>query len=48
MALLISQAGGLATTGDEDLMELVPTELHQRVPLLIGNKEMVNLYKETK
>lgn len=46
MAFLIEQAGGAASTGTEDLLGLVPAELHQRVPVIIGNKNVVNLYKE--
>ncbi|HYH36083.1 MAG TPA: hypothetical protein VD706_01120, partial [Candidatus Saccharimonadales bacterium] len=46
MAFLIEQAGGSATTGDEDILEMVPDKLHQRIPVIIGNKEIVNLYKE--
>lgn len=46
MAYLIDQAGGAASTGTEDLLSLQPGELHQRVPVIIGNKKIVNLYKE--
>lgn len=46
LAFLIDQAGGAASTGAEDLLTLQPTELHQRVPVIIGNKKEVNMYKE--
>jgi fructose-1,6-bisphosphatase I len=46
MAFLIDQAGGSAHTDGENILDLVPTELHQRIPVIIGNKEIVNLYKE--
>ncbi len=46
MAFLMEQAGGAASTGTEDILDLVPSELHQRVPVIIGNKQIVNLYKE--
>lgn len=41
MAFLTEQAGGTATTGVQRIMEVEPTELHQRVPVIMGSKEMV-------
>ena len=41
MAFLVEQAGGLADTGAGRIMEVMPTEIHQRVPVLIGSKEEV-------
>lgn len=41
MAFLAEQAGGLANTGNGRVMDVKPTELHQRVPLYIGSKNMV-------
>ena len=41
MAFIVEQAGGIATTGYERIMEIEPTELHQRVPALMGSKNMV-------
>ena len=38
MALLAQQAGGMATTGKQAVLDVQPTELHQRVPLFIGSK----------
>ena len=38
VALLAAQAGGLASTGTEPILEVVPSELHQRVPLFVGSK----------
>lgn len=46
IAFLAEQAGGAARTGTEDILGLVPAELHQRVPVIIGNQQLVNLYKE--
>lgn len=48
MAFLMEQAGGAATTGEIDISDVVPTELHQRVPVIIGNKSIVSKYKEVK
>lgn len=41
MALLIEQAGGLATDGRQRILDIKPTELHQRVPFFVGSKQMV-------
>jgi fructose-1,6-bisphosphatase I len=41
MAFLMEQAGGLADTGSGRIMEVMPTEIHQRVPVLLGSKEEV-------
>lgn len=41
MAFIIEQAGGLASTGRQRLMEVQPTGLHQRVPVILGSKNEV-------
>ncbi|OIQ85535.1 fructose-1,6-bisphosphatase class 1 [mine drainage metagenome] len=41
VALLMEQAGGLATTGSERLLEVAPTSLHQRIPLIFGSRAEV-------
>ncbi|UPZ36602.1 class 1 fructose-bisphosphatase [Sphingobacterium sp. PCS056] len=41
MAFIIEQAGGKATTGSDRILDIQPTELHQRVPIVIGSKKMV-------
>ena len=41
MAFIAEQAGGLASTGKQRVMEITPTELHQRVPFFAGSKLMV-------
>ena len=43
LAFLAEQAGGSASTGNGRVMEVEPTELHQRVPYFIGSKEMVEM-----
>lgn len=43
LAFLMEQAGGLASTGEEPILDVVPTELHERTPLIIGSTEDVNL-----
>ncbi len=41
MAFVVEQAGGLASNGRERLLELQPTELHQRVAVILGSKNEV-------
>jgi fructose-1,6-bisphosphatase I/sedoheptulose-1,7-bisphosphatase len=41
VAFLIEQAGGLASTGHERVMDLTPGGLHQRVPLVFGSRREV-------
>jgi len=37
LAFIAEQAGGLASDGDRRIMEIVPTSVHQRCPLVIGS-----------
>ncbi|WP_445383298.1 class 1 fructose-bisphosphatase [Robiginitalea sp. IMCC43444] len=41
MAFLAEQAGGKASNGYERILEIQPTELHQRVPFFCGSRLMV-------
>ncbi|AXY59664.1 class 1 fructose-bisphosphatase [Acinetobacter sp. WCHAc010052] len=43
MSMLMEQAGGSSTTGRVRIMDIQPTELHQRVPVVIGSKNEVEL-----
>ena len=43
LAFLIEQAGGRATTGIQEIMDVVPEKLHQRTPLIIGSRDDVAL-----
>jgi len=44
MAMIIEQAGGRAITDTgESILDIMPKELHQRVPLIIGSKEDVGM-----
>ena len=42
MAFIVEQAGGAATTGRERLLDVVPTGLHQRVPVFLGSRHEVD------
>ena len=46
MAYLAEQANGLATDGFQRIMDIKPTELHQRVPIFCGSPKMVEKAKE--
>lgn len=41
LAFLVEQAGGKASDGAQRIMEIKPEDLHQRTPLFIGSKKMV-------
>jgi len=43
MSMLIEQAGGASTTGRVRILNIEPTDLHQRVPVIIGSKNEVDL-----
>ncbi|KAG8954263.1 Fructose-1,6-bisphosphatase [Tulasnella sp. 424] len=50
MAMLTEQAGGVATTGTQRILDIEPTEIHQRCPVFLGSKEdvedLMSFYKE--
>ena len=46
MAFLTEQAGGKAINGTQRVLEIQPTELHERCAIIIGCKDMVSKYEE--
>jgi fructose-1,6-bisphosphatase I len=42
LAFVIEQAGGLATDGNMDILDIVPKSIHYTTPLFIGSKNMVS------
>ncbi len=46
IAFIVERAGGKASTGRQRILEIQPTSLHQRVPLVIGSMEEVELYEQ--
>jgi len=46
MAFIAERAGGKASNGFKRILDIKPTELHQRVPFFCGNKEMVETAEE--
>jgi fructose-1,6-bisphosphatase I len=47
LAFIADQAGGAATDGATPILDIQPTELHQRTPLLIGSKDDVAFVQQT-
>lgn len=46
MGFIAEQSGGKATNGYQRIMDIEPTELHQRVPFFCGSEKMVNKAEE--
>jgi fructose-1,6-bisphosphatase I len=46
LAFIVKEAGGAAIDGNGDILDLTPTELHQRTPLYIGSREDVDTARE--
>jgi fructose-1,6-bisphosphatase I len=46
LAFVVEQAGGMATDGTRRILDIEPTELHQRTPLFIGSKDDVLLAQQ--
>ena len=42
MAMLVNQAVGRASDGQQDILDIIPTSLHQRVPLVFGSANEVD------
>lgn len=43
LAYLIDQAGGYASTGHKNILDIQPEDLHQRVPVFIGSRPLVEM-----
>lgn len=43
MALIMEQAGGRATNGTADILDIRPRDIHQRTPLFAGTRELVDV-----
>ena len=44
MAFLFEQAGGKGIDGENAIMDIEPVELHQRIPVFLGNKILIDEY----
>ena len=40
-AFITEVAGGKATDGRQSILDIQPTELHQRTPFFVGSKDMM-------
>jgi fructose-1,6-bisphosphatase I len=46
LSFIAEQAGGCGSDGRQNILELQPESLHQRVPLFVGNRELVEKAEE--
>lgn len=46
MAFVMEKAGGMATTGKEAVLDIIPTDIHQRAPVIMGSPEDVQEFLE--
>jgi len=46
LAMIVEQAGGKATNGKQRILDVHPTSIHQRTPLIIGSPQEVSLYEK--
>jgi fructose-1,6-bisphosphatase I len=46
LAMIAEAAGGRASDGRRDILDVTPTLLHQRTPLFIGSSDLVDLAEE--
>lgn len=46
LAFIAEQAGALASTGKRPILDILPQELHQRTPLIIGSRDMVSMFEQ--
>ncbi|XP_075825504.1 fructose-1,6-bisphosphatase 1 [Microtus pennsylvanicus] len=46
MAFIMEKAGGIATTGKEAVLDIIPTDIHQRAPVIMGSPEDVQEFLE--
>lgn len=45
LAFLMEQAGGAASTGTQEILDVIPDRLHARTPFIVGSKQDVALVK---
>jgi len=41
MSMIVEQAGGASSTGRERILDILPSSLHQRVPVILGSRNEV-------
>ncbi len=45
LAFIAEQAGGLATSGKQRILDIEPTDIHQRTPLVVGSRAEVEEFQ---
>ncbi len=48
MAMICNGAGGRSSDGDKNLLDLIPSSIHERCPIIIGSSDMVETYEAMK
>lgn len=48
IAFLLEQAGGIAMSGTENILDIEPQSLHQRTGFVAGNREIMEEYMNQK
>jgi fructose-1,6-bisphosphatase I len=48
LGLLVEKAGGLSTNDEISILDMIPTELHQRTPVVMGSQDLVERYMSFK
>ena len=43
ISFIVEQAGGKSTTGRKRILDILPDDIHQRVPVILGSRLEVNL-----
>ena len=46
-AFIMEIAGGKSTNGVDRILDIQPTEVHQRTPFFVGSKQMMEEYENT-
>jgi fructose-1,6-bisphosphatase I len=46
MSFLVEQAGGASINGTQTIMDLQPTDLHERVSVMLGSKEEIDRLRQ--
>jgi len=46
MAFIFEQAGGAAIDGERNILDIAPTALHERTPLILGSKYDVEQFRK--
>src|SRR6266849_10949522 len=41
MAMIVEQAGGAASTGRHRILDVEPTQIHERIPVILGSRSEV-------